>query len=107
LQRAGYGAPGVVADEIQDKDTLERLVLSYVTEHPTAADTIDGVRLWWLREAGTVSPIVLRMVLDELLKRGWLVARGNRPETRIYSLNERERDAVKRFIQKTGKRRNG
>ena len=97
----------LLADEIQDRELLERQVLRYVLQHPTAADSIDGVRLWWLREVGLVSPVELRIVLDMLSRKGWLVTRGDRPETQIYSLNERERAAVEQFVSGPGERHDG
>lgn len=75
--------------------------------HPTAADSIEGVRLWWLRDIGVVSPAELQIVLDKLSQRGWLVIRGDRPETQIYGLNERERAAVEQFIAASGERFDG
>jgi DNA-binding PadR family transcriptional regulator len=96
-----------LTDEVQDSNVLERLVLRYLLDHPSAADSIEGVRLWWLREAGAVSQVELERVLNKLLERGWLVTRGDRPETRIYSLNEREREAVERFVLEPGERLDG
>jgi DNA-binding PadR family transcriptional regulator len=80
------------------------LVLRYLLRYPAAADSVEGVRLWWLGEAGAVSQEMLRNVMDGLFERGWLVARGDRPETRIYSLNERERAAVERFVEESEER---
>jgi hypothetical protein len=98
-------ASGMVtlAGEIQDRETLERLVLLYLLRQPAAADTIEGVRSWWLRDTGEVNQALLRTVLDELSERGWLVTRGDQPENRIYSLNERARKAVERFAAGPGK----
>ena len=88
----------MLADTTQDRANVEREVLRYVVEHPTAADSVEGVRLWWLRKMGIESEPLLRTVLDELLERGWLVTRGDRPENKIYSLNERERASVERYV---------
>jgi len=88
----------LLSDENHDRKVLEREVLRYLIEHPSAADSIEGVRFWWLRHLGQASEPLLQSVLDQLLKRGWLVTRGDRPETKIYSLNERERAAVERYV---------
>ncbi len=72
--------------------------------NPAAADSVEGVRLWWLGEAGAVSHEMLRNAMDGLFERGWLVTRGDRPETRIYGLNERESEAVKRFVEESEER---
>jgi hypothetical protein len=99
-----FAAKQLLANKVQNRDALERLVLRYLLEHPAAADSIEGVRLWWLRGAGAVSQSMLRTVLDELLRREWLMTRGDRPETRIYCLNENEREAVERFAREPGER---
>ena len=96
-----------MADEIQDRELLRREVLRYLVEHPTAADSMDGVRLWWLRDMESVSRPLLQTVLDELTERGWLVRRGDRQETQTYSLNERERAAVRQFVSEPGGRFDG
>ncbi len=107
LPRSRLVTAPLLADEIQDRELLERQVLRYVLEHPTAADSIEGVRLWWLRDAGVVNAAELQIVLDELSKRGWLVTRGDRPEMQIYGLNERERTAVEQFVAAAGDRFDG
>ena len=94
----------LVAEQVHDRTQVERFVLRYLLQHPAAADSIEGVRTWWLREAGPVSETILRDVLDGLCVRGWLMTRGDLPETRIYSFNEPEREAVERFIGAPEKR---
>lgn len=81
---------------------MERLVLRYLLRHPAAADSAQGVRLWWLRDAGEVSQAMLMAALEELLEKGWLVTRGETPETRIYSLNDREHKAIESFAAEPG-----
>ena len=90
-----------------DRKSVEQLVLRYLLRHPAAADSAEGVRLWWLRDAGEIAQTTLRNALDELMERGWLVTRGETPETRIYSLNDRERAAITRFLAESGGPRNG
>jgi predicted GNAT superfamily acetyltransferase len=93
-----------LADEVHDRAAIERGVLRYLLRNPAAADSVEGVRLWWLGEAGAVSHEMLRNVMDGLFERGWLVTHGDRPETRIYCLNERESEAVKRFVEESEER---
>jgi hypothetical protein len=91
-----------LANDAQEREALGRLLLRYLIDHPAAADSIAGVRSWWLR-GRIVNPRDLQIVLDEYLNKGWLVARGDHPETRIYSLNDREREAVERFVAGEGR----
>jgi hypothetical protein len=97
-------ATAPLTDEVHERESVERLVLRYLLRHPAAADSAEGVRLWWLRDAGEVSQAMLMAALEELLERGWLVTRGETPEMRIYSLNEGEREAVARFAAEPGDR---
>ena len=98
LRKLRQVTASLLSDESHDRNVLEREVLRYLVEHPSAADSIEGVRLWWLRHLGQASEPLLQTVLDQLLKRGWLVTRGDRPESKIYSLNERERTAVEKYV---------
>jgi hypothetical protein len=82
-------------------------LLRYLVEHPAAADGVEGVRHWWLRGIREVSATIVREILEELAKRGWLVTRGETPETRIYAFNESEREAVVQFIAEPGDSLNG
>jgi hypothetical protein len=39
---------------------FRRQILMYLLEYPAAADSMEGIRLWWLREAGKLQPSDLR-----------------------------------------------
>lgn len=90
-------ATAILADDVHTRESVERMVLRYLLLHRAAADSAEGVRVWWLRDAGEVSQSMVMAALEELLERGWLVTRGATPETRIYSLNDREIEAVAGF----------
>lgn len=48
-------------------------IRAYLAAHPGAADSVEGIRQWWLPEAlGHVSLLVLRAVLDRMVRRGEL-----------------------------------
>lgn len=89
----------VLADEVHERQVVERLVLRYLLQNPSAADSASGISAWWLRDAGEVNPAVLDMALEELRLKGWLLARGENRETRIYSLNAEERQAAERYAR--------
>jgi predicted transcriptional regulator len=97
----------VLADEISREESVEREILRYLLAHPAAADSAAGVRIWWLRDPGEISEAMVRGVLERLLKRGWLITRGDTPETRIYALNEQAKDAVASSAGEPGDRPNG
>ncbi len=56
------------------RETAE-CILSYLEEHPQAADTVRGVWSWWLRkQAPRVSEAVVAEALEGLVARGYLVS---------------------------------
>jgi hypothetical protein len=87
-----------LADESTYRISIQRRILSYLLEHPCAADSPEGVRHWWLRDADEVSQPMVTELLDELVTRGWLLRRGDQRETQIYSLSDQKEDAVTRFV---------
>lgn len=55
-------------------ETAER-ILSYLEDHPQAADTVRGVQSWWLRErVPRVSEAVVAEALEKLVARGYLMS---------------------------------
>jgi hypothetical protein len=86
---------------------VARQILGYLLQHRGAADTAQGVRLWWLREGSEVPEALILEVLDVLVKRDWLTTRGRESDTRIFALNERNIDAVMRFESAQGERLDG
>jgi hypothetical protein len=63
---------------------LTRMILAYLTEHPQAMDTIEGIAEWWVRRqevrslVGSVTQIVQR-----LTEAGILEQIGNGPHSRF------------------------
>lgn len=61
----------------------------YVSLHPTAADTVDGIARWWLDRAEEPALTVVEAALDVLVHRGLLVRNplpdGNFVYTRALS----------------------
>lgn len=101
-----------MSDETNRRHRLQHKILRYLLDHPTAADSAEGVRHWWLRDMGELSGAMTTDALEELLGRGLLVSRGDPPETRIYSLNEQMKESAVRFItnsilNESGDRSNG
>jgi len=62
---------------------LEQALERYCADHPNAADSVDGVRRWWL--ADPAIPIVdVEAALDALVDRGMLDVRRLPDGTRVY-----------------------
>jgi hypothetical protein len=95
-----------LTDDPNRRDVVARRVLHYLLEHPAAADTVAGVRLWWLGECEARESLV-GDVLEALVRRGWLVRHGAEPETRIYGFNEWNRAAADHFVTHSGEQLDG
>jgi len=62
---------------------LELVIARYCAEHPNAADTVDGVRRWWLADPAR-SLGEIEAALDSLVERGLLDIRRLPDGTAIY-----------------------
>ena len=52
---------------------LTREILDYLSEHPDAADTAEGIALWWVkRQRYEASVKLVSLALEELERRGSL-----------------------------------
>lgn len=64
-------------DEGHGGGTVET-ILAYLDDHPDAADTVDGIRQWWLLGGVDQSTADVQAALDLLVERG-LIARVEQP----------------------------
>lgn len=90
----------MAAAEEKVQRLLEWKILAYLSAHPDAKDTRDGIRAWWLQDTGDVSQPALQAALDNLANRGWLEVRGTGKDECFYGLSSRHRSAVAQFLEK-------
>ena len=68
---------------------LADAIMAYLTEHPDAADTLEGIAEWWLmRQRVRVEVDSLQNALDQLTETGYLEASGESDNPR-YRLRGR------------------
>jgi DNA-binding IclR family transcriptional regulator len=68
------------------EEKLAAAILQYLTEHPHAMDTLEGIAEWWIgREQIRVEVNTLAKVLHRMTEQGLLEASGTGMSTR-YSL---------------------
>ena len=94
----------VTGSEIDETpgDELVVGILRYVTQHPTAKDTIDGIEMWWLPKGiNREGKEKLQQRLDLLVSKGWLVGRRSPQSQTIYSLDENGLSQIEEFLRKT------
>jgi hypothetical protein len=77
----------------EDSGGLAERILRYLDEHPDAADTAEGVRVWWLLEQVFKESIGdVQHALDQLVSQG-AVTRIDRPNMpAVYRRARRGRD---------------
>jgi len=55
--------------------TIAASLLDYVVRHPDAADSIEGIRRWWMPEGVSASRIGVEAALEQLVRAGELTRR--------------------------------
>ena len=61
------------AEDSQRERELARCLLDYLSEHPQATDTLEGIAEWWvMREQVRVDVKLLERVLRRLTEQGFL-----------------------------------
>ena len=69
---------------------IERGILRYLQEHPSAKDTAQGIAKWWVTsESQTISHVQLNKVLENLVTKGVLGKLDIRQGTPLYFLDKR------------------
>ena len=59
--------------DVDSLNDLTREILDYLLEHPDAADTPEGIALWWVkRQRYEASVKLVSLALEELERRGSL-----------------------------------
>lgn len=95
-----HNAKGSEIDE-PPRDELVLGILHYVTKHPTAKDTINGIEMWWLPKGiARESKEKLQQRLNLLVSKGWLIERRSPQSQAIYSLNEVAIAEINEFLRR-------
>lgn len=85
--------------EVQRRNKLTRQLLIYCVDHPDGKDTLKGIRRWWFPAGQTAWSVDdIRMVLEELTARQWLISRTLRQAEEIYGVNKEKVSEIKKFL---------
>lgn len=69
-----------------DLDAIGGAIRRYLAGHPSASDTVEGVRLWWLAGEGTAAPArAVAAALERLVEGGAVQKRRLADGTTVYS----------------------
>ncbi|UCH82346.1 MAG: hypothetical protein JSW20_06845 [Nitrospiraceae bacterium] len=73
------------------KDNIRSEIMSYLTEHPEARDTLDGIVQWWLLECRIIhQTAVVKEALADLVSQGLIIKHTKDDSQILYSLNRSE-----------------
>ena len=76
---------------INDDTSVKQIadeILSYLKNHPNAADTVEGITKWWLlRQRFEVSIILVQRALDYLVSTSAVEIKTNLSGNKVYSNN--------------------
>lgn len=76
-------------------NTIAEEIARYLSEHPDAADSLDGIRQWWLPRLRLQEAIAqIEEALEELVERGVVVRQDMPDGTVVY--RRAETDVPKR-----------
>lgn len=81
-----FGGESVPAEHDEEMVLLMQAITDYFAKYPDAADSIDGIRQWWLGQLGLVrSTQQVREALDALCERQSVARTINQSGGIIYS----------------------
>ena len=84
----------------EHNDALAWLILGYLSSHPDAKDTVDGVEKWLLNDMEiNMYARTVQGSLDRLLKSGWLVSYQRQGSGVVYGLNRDRREKLRKFLE--------
>ncbi len=87
---------------IIDKTHVALSVLTYLSEHQEAHDTLDGIVEWWLMEQKIVTQTaVVREALGELVAEGLILKRQSYDSQTHYCLNRQKTLEIRERIERT------
>ncbi|HEY7181704.1 MAG TPA: hypothetical protein VIC84_09815 [Blastocatellia bacterium] len=80
---------------------IARQILAYLTEHPQARDTLEGIMHWWLLEQQIKywTPQV-QEALTELTAQGWLRESKGRDGRILYRVNRRKARRIQSMLER-------
>jgi len=86
---------------LPDKSQIAREILAYLTKHPEAQETLDGIVQVWLRDRGSKhTPIMVYEVVKDLVLEGTILESKMPDSHSVYRLNLTKRNRMKELLKK-------
>lgn len=83
-----------------NKEKIMFEIISYLTEHPNAQDTLDGITQWWLLERSILrqSPKV-KEALEDLVHKGVVKKHIGTDLQITYGLNSKKYKEIQKLVK--------
>ena len=78
------------------KDNISKEILNYLSKHPDANDTLEGITEWWLLDQRIRYEMEkVRTAVYKLVAEGWIIEIKGRNSIVHYRLNPKKRKEIK------------
>jgi hypothetical protein len=85
---------------ITKKSKITRGILTYLTRHPAAQDTLEGVMEWWLLEQEIVNQTAtVKDALADLMNEGLILERKGKDTQTRFCVNPRRARQISRMLE--------
>jgi hypothetical protein len=86
---------------LSDKSQIAREILAYLTKHPDAQETLDGIVQVWLRDRGNKhTPTMVHEVVKDLVLEGTILESKIPDSHSVYRLNLAKQNRMKELVKK-------
>ncbi len=83
-----------------NKTSVAHEILAYLSEHPEAQDTLEGIVEWWLLERAIKSQEVqVVKAVAELVAKGFIIEQKGRDSQARYRINQSKSIEIRQLIQ--------
>ncbi|HUI45957.1 MAG TPA: hypothetical protein VL122_08270 [Nitrospirota bacterium] len=90
---------------LPDKSQIAREILAYLTKHPDAQETLDGIVQGWLLDRGNkYKQTMVHEVVKDLVLEGTILENKIPGSHAVYRLNLAKRDRMRELMKKKGKK---
>lgn len=80
-----------------DSSEITNEIMTYLANHPNAADTLDGVAKWWLLDRSDKLQLgQVKQALDELVAKGLVAAQKGGDSKIVYRVNRSRLEDIKK-----------
>ena len=84
----------------KEKSQIARGILAYLSEHPEAQDTLDGIAQWWLLDQKIKCQIeMVKEALTELKEQGFLLEHKGGDSQIHYRIDQHKLDEIRSLLK--------